>query len=626
MTTAVPDSKPRALVVIVRGWTSRTDWLVRLAKFWDRVTGRPDTARTGELPDAFIDFVQRTLGTTYDVQILAPNDLPMGMFSTARPEAIVEDLLRRVRLAVRENLPDRIYLIGYSTGAVLARALFCAAHGADDEAKVVNAEPWASCIRRVIYISAITRGWEISSATPVAVRAVAPLLLGAASVRGFLRRLRSWPGLRNLFGSDALISCVKRGSPFVTLTQLQFLAVHRKLQERADRAGDAQELPAFVYLLGSKDEFVSPADAMDYGPLATSVYLEVPDSTHVQLVTLEPSGPITTVRQDIIRSALLDSTRQLRHREYVVHREDVDDYVDELDRPEPPTTAREFVEVERAVMIVHGIRDNGFWTKRVARAVRRHGKEAGLNVRAPTPSYGFFSALDFIRPNGRLSATYWFLEKYVQVRAVYPNARISFIGHSNGTFLATRAMELCRAVEFDHIVLAGSVVRSNFEWRTYLRSRVDTVLNVTGSRDMVVRMLPGLVERLGLSFMQCGGAGYFGFKDFRRISDTRHVAQVQVEGGHGAGISEPYWDRLAKQALHGRFESVAELPPTAVRPAVLYLVRDLLFAVVVLGAVLALLCLLARWLLPAIVTVPGAFVALVSVLILFLLERAIRLL
>ena len=90
-------------------------------------------------------------------------------------------------------------------------------------------------------------------------------------------------------------------------------------------------------------------------------------------------------------------------------------------------------------MVIHGIRDNGFWTKRVAREIKNLGRTEKINVRAPTPSYGYFSMWDFIKPGGREQATYWFMEQYANIKSHFPDAKISFVGHSNGTYIAARS-------------------------------------------------------------------------------------------------------------------------------------------------------------------------------------------
>lgn len=421
-------NKHRLLVVALRGWTNANDLLPKL-------TGDPG----GEYPKAFLQFVESTLQEKYEVDLWVP-ELPLAMFSVADPAEIVAQIVDDLSKKTEAKDYDEIQLLGFSTGALLARGVFCAGHGASDAGEVCpeHRKRWASLITRIVYISAITRGWEISSATPMRFRLVSPLLNFFAHAWGIWHKLSHIHSfsLRNLFEPMVLIHKVKRGAPFVTLTQLQFLAVHRSLID----AGRPE--PTIVYLLGSQDEFVSPADAMDFGPRACSNYLEVPNSRHFDLLRLEGDGDRPNARVAVLREALLASQETLAQSRYKVDQEDLDSNLDILDRPRRDGPSEEFPNVNVAVIIVHGIRDHGFWTKRVARWVKKVGAEKGLIVRAPSPSYGYFSAWDFIRPSGRLDATYWFMERYVQVKAVYPEAKISFIGHSNGTFLAARAMGL----------------------------------------------------------------------------------------------------------------------------------------------------------------------------------------
>lgn len=226
-------------------------------------------------------------------------------------------------------------------------------------------------------------------------------------------------------------------------------------------------------------------------------------------------------RAELARRALTQAPAELA--DVAMTSDDIDDYLDELDRPVGSLAVMKPLEgVARAVFIVHGIRDNGFWTKRIARELKARGRDRGLFIRAPSPSYGFFSMWDFIRPWGREDATYWFLEKYAEVRVLFPDARIDYVGHSNGTFLAARALECSPMVRFDRIVFAGSVVRTDFDWARF-PGQVGSVLNLVATDDMVVAGLPGAFERLGLGILPVGvgGAGFFGFSPARPVRRLR---------------------------------------------------------------------------------------------------------
>jgi hypothetical protein len=62
-----------------------------------------------------------------------------------------------------------------------------------------------------------------------------------------------------------------------------------------------------------------------------------------------------------------------------------------------------------------------------------------MKVRTVTSSYGFFPMGPFVLKAERRKRTGWLMDQYVTAKAAYPNAVFSFIGHSNGTYLAASA-------------------------------------------------------------------------------------------------------------------------------------------------------------------------------------------
>ncbi len=228
-----------------------------------------------------------------------------------------------------------------------------------------------------------------------------------------------------------------------------------------------------------------------------------------------------------------------------IRSDDINDYFDALDRPKWGADDKNTIalngDIEDAVIILHGIRDNGHWTKRIARNLKSTSKRCVL--RAPSPSYGFFSMFDFLMPNRRRRQALWFLEQYADVRECYPRAKISFVGHSNGTYLAGKAMEECNQVEFKRMVLAGSVLRTDFD-RDGLKEKgqlLEAVLNLKGTRDNVVACLPGAMQKIGvLRFLNVGGGRFFGFNK----ATAQSVHEYGLAGRHVAGISEPAWETI----------------------------------------------------------------------------------
>lgn len=549
----MPEDKQQqnTLILVIRGWG---DALERLS-----IPG-------GNLPRSFLDLLRRTFP---DARIEAP-DLAMGTLSKADPDDLVDELLATVDRHFTDNGFDRLIIIGFSAGSVLARSLFARAHGAKLPPQCPAAaspalpgldpgaaKPWADRIERLVLLAGVTRGWMLSTATPALIRFLTPTLLFFLNTSA---RLQGKAG--------SFIQSFKRGAPFVVESRLLLLQVERHF------AATGRKLPHTVLLLGSRDEYVSPADALDLGLRNDCTYIEVPASSHTDILDVDADTVLATnaKRRDASRCAIRAERAERivraltqapeRLAEIAMNPDDLDDYLDEMDRPvlSPDDESRDRPEVSRVVMIVHGIRDNGFWTKRVAREVKALARTRGARlVRAPTPSYGFFSMFDFMIPWGRQNATYWFLEKYAEIKVRYPDAPISFIGHSNGTYLAARALELSPFVAFERILFAGSVVRTSFDWSRF-GARVGTVLNLVASRDGVVAFLPGAFERLGLwrIGVDVGGAGFSGFSQIAAKQDGaagRSGPVVEnfryLVGSHGVGVGEGLWRELAAFAVSG---------------------------------------------------------------------------
>jgi hypothetical protein len=190
--------------------------------------------------------------------------------------------------------------------------------------------------------------------------------------------------------------------------------------------------------------------------------------------------------------------------------------------------------------VLHGIRDKGYWTHKVARQVIATGRANGRRILAVAPTYGYFALLPFLMPWRRRSKVEWLLDMYVAVRSRYPGVPMSFIGHSNGTYILVGAIKACRAVQFENVVFAGSVVRSSFKWAPYLRRRqVKRVLNYVATGDWVVAIFPRLLQRLGLRDL--GGAGHDGFE-----GNAPPVWDVEwVPGRHSAALEERHWQAIA---------------------------------------------------------------------------------
>jgi pimeloyl-ACP methyl ester carboxylesterase len=544
-------TKP-VLLVAVRGWTTSGEWLL---------FGRPG----GEISPKFIAALAPLLP---DTEIWAP-DLGLEMFSMRAAESLSRELFDKIGQKVASTPGiERIILLGYSAGSLLTRRVFCMAHGALPDGTVSGDRAiWADMIDRVVMLSGITRGWEFSSASPAHVRFLGPVLNQLTRLVGLLKS-----GRTSSKSNISLIQQLKRGSPFVVSSRIQYINVFEALRQRESKGGSPLRingLPSTVFLLGAKDEYISPADCTELGPRVEFAFVELEGSNHTDALLIAGNDPAATKRRCRLAAVIGQAFATLAQEPWTIPAEDINDYLDPMDVDDGNDILARHDGAKRpvghAVIVMHGIRDNGFWTKRVAREIKTLARRSDLVVRTPTPSYGYFSMWEFIKPGGRERATYWFMERYADVKTYFPHAKISFVGHSNGTYLAAHALELCSAVRFENVVFAGSVVRRKLDWQQF-RGRVGRVLNYVAARDKVVAFLPAVFELSRLRWLDVGGAGAFGFetKNFSGVTSGTDAKDVElrqflfVDGGHGAAIAEQFWPEIAGFALLGTVPDRAE--------------------------------------------------------------------
>jgi hypothetical protein len=117
--------------------------------------------------------------------------------------------------------------------------------------------------------------------------------------------------------------------------------------------------------------------------------------------------------------------------------------------------------VTDVVFVVHGIRDTGYWTRKIAQRIKSVAEKRGDGVRmivaTQTSTYGYFPMLPFLLPSKRRQKVEWLMDRYAEALAQYPNARFSFVGHSNGTYLLAKALEEYSSVELNASYLLGAL-------------------------------------------------------------------------------------------------------------------------------------------------------------------------
>lgn len=545
----------KRLIVLVRGWGNDTDFLLRLRKdaggdFSEEFLERLQT----ENPDA-------VLRLAFPRESKARGDPRFDALSTADPQTLADEIVDRIDTFVREDQYSSITLVSYSTGSLLTRAAIASIHGIPiSEKNIPERKPWANKITRWVSLAGILRGWSITSATSIAGR-----IFGRPAILA-LKIARFW----DTNGSkELLLASVERGMPFVVNSRL------RQIELEKNSADDKTiELPLFINLLGAADDIVSPADCLEPSPSTNELFWEVPGTGHLEM--LDIVGPSSQRRARIVTEAIFGADQDVRkeHSWTVVH-DDLNDFFDEFDRPVDASSMSSITKVEHAVIVMHGIRDHGFWTKRIGRKIKKLGGRA-FN-RAPSPGYGYFSVLDFLSVWRRKKQARWFLEQYADIRSCFRGAKISFVGHSNGTYLLKSALDTSPQMRLHNVYLAGSVLRTDLEWPKYL-DRIDgKVLNVRANRDWVVGMLPFAMQKLGLKFLDVGGAGYAGF-NARLLGDK--FVEVKIDGLHNAGISEGSWDMITEFVMNDTFPTFDDAPTDKTMQKRVTIAPGLLIAVV----------------------------------------------
>ena len=476
-----------------------------------------------------LDTVKETLNkidTFKGADFLTPN-MPFDTFSMVGSSKITSELLMAIDKAwdnrVKIGKPyKRIVIIGHSIGALYGRKLYVIASGENNDTKfeqslknlipknsygIGEPRPWAKVVDRIILLAGMNRGWSISHhmSIPRAISMQIGVIVG---------HVLEW-----FYERPPIIFTVRRGSPFITQLRLQWLSMKRHAETKG--VGNA----ITVQLLGSIDDLVSPDDNIDLVSGSDFVYIDVPKSGHKDVILMDCSTSGKKRQQALIKSLNIES------------RSDVSQVLPE--------------EVTDVVFVIHGIRDEGYWTRKIARRVQQTKSKNKHVIATETSSYGYFPMLSFLLPGARQEKVEWFMDKYTEAKATYPpNARYHFIGHSHGTYLLAKALENYDSVHFDQVLFAGSVVHQDYQWERYIPDRIKYVYNFEATADWVVAFFPKALQSIGIQDL--GSAGHDGFKSSKAL--PKNIKNhTYIIGGHSAAIQEDMWDPIAEFVLTGKF-------------------------------------------------------------------------
>ena len=553
----------------------------------------------GKSPQALQGVISAAKAARPNADILVPG-LPIGgwfgMLSHTPSARIAANVVERIEWAIeqRGGVPyAQIVLAGHSFGGVLARKVAIIAYGEQAAApfepqidpKFKTPRSWAGAIERLVLLASMSRGWLPESTRTWLEQVKWSLGSWAAEFLAVVRY--------NLTVMD-----IRRGMPFIVQTRLQWLTLAAKdgpvagTRERwrlslpQPPAGATKEV-LVLQLLGTIDDVVSPNDSVDLSVdtanNAPFKLIELPLTNHEHAIVMKKPTP---AQQKILTAAITQSRLSDDCKEKDLAAEArwlllkralfeplaslKDIAIDpELFADTPAITPRP--DTRYFVFVIHGIRDHGFWTQKIARAIKREGKVSNKYFLSFTGSYGYFAMVPFLLRWVRKWKAAWLMDQYVEVKAQFPDAEFSFVGHSNGTYLLASVLQDYPAAKFGRVVFAGSVVRRDFDWGTYLEApspRVTEVLNYVATRDWVVAIFPKGFQILKWIF-DLGSAGHDGFDAYREqtpglsgfLSKLYRKPKVRpgvrlrearcIVGTHSAGIAETQWDDIARFVVSG---------------------------------------------------------------------------
>lgn len=179
------------------------------------------------------------------------------------------------------------------------------------------------------------------------------------------------------------------------------------------------------------------------------------------------------------------------------------------------------------VVLLHGMNTNAEWQEALAEAIRNSS-----HIEPAVVGYGDFHPVKFWVPyifrRGRIKKV---LKDLRGIREDNPDADISIVAHSFGTYIVSKILKACSDVKFHRILLCGAIVDTDYDWHAVSKQFTKPVINDIGRRDI----WPSMAKSWSWGF---GNSGCFGFQH-SRVRD-RHFTY-----GHSGFLNvahmQKYW-------------------------------------------------------------------------------------
>lgn len=179
------------------------------------------------------------------------------------------------------------------------------------------------------------------------------------------------------------------------------------------------------------------------------------------------------------------------------------------------------------VVLLHGMNTNAEWQEALAEPIRNQ-----TNIEPLVIGYGNFHPLKFWFP-------YCFRSKRIKkvltdlrgVRRRNPDAEISIVAHSFGTYILCKILSTANDLNFHRILFCGAIVEADYDWSSVEKQFTSPVINDIGRWDY----WPSMAKSWSWGF---GDSGCIGFQN--SLVRDRHF-----EFGHSdfldVGHMQQYW-------------------------------------------------------------------------------------
>jgi alpha-beta hydrolase superfamily lysophospholipase len=449
----------------------------------------------GGTPEASAPFLSRLVTEPgHEDDIVKVHPVPLRWNSKGGMQDRGAALAAQINAWDLVEKPDSIVLIGFSMGGLLVRYAYLFHSGSF---MPEPSRPWAAKVKRIVLLGTPNSGFERR-------RLPLPMRLGLTAAR---------------LAPSLTVFDVEAGSAFLTDLRLRWV---RHFQD------DSVRHPPVVQLLGSDDNLVSRDDSLDIEAMPSSRHETVPNSRHSTVIQVD-DPTFGAERYALLREAVFD----------------------EVIPTEPPGLLPEAEQSRPVVFVLHGIRSGRRgWVDELKTMLSSRTE----NPYVVAPSYGYFSALSFALPYRRVSNMRWFLNKYSSELVRRPHSTMSFVGHSNGTYILGTALHAVPSLQFDRIFLAGSVLPRTYDWSSRFNDhQVAQLRNDCASQDIPVLWLCSALR--SLRQRDVGTAGVDGFDDL----DERSTEYSYVHGGHAAALSDAHLPGIADFVMTGASSAPVDL-------------------------------------------------------------------